>query len=154
MKQLYRDVLRQKCNLERQTLKNAHCHVSNTYLYNNKTFFLTPRTHILKSKGTEVPFKRLLPSTYYIGEKWYNILPFDTSAVQPAEIKPMTKPTWEYINPAELATNGIYSDKEPDQIRESIMFPVERSVELNDIAREMMGYSPPKKEGSLLKLLN
>ena len=66
----------------------------------------------------------------------------------------MTKPTWEYINPAELATNGIYSDQELDQIRERIIFPVERPAELNDIAREMRGYPSSNKEGSLFKLLN
>ena len=200
MKQLYRDVLTQKCNLERQTLKNTltiatqapdefaydlmkgpgymaviagevvhivkcvpvevkiehgeSCYAELQVTRNNKTFYLTPRTHILKSKGTEIPCNKVLPSTYYIGEKWYNILPFPTSAVQPTVIKPMTKPTWEYINPAELATNGIYSDKELDQIRERIMFPVEQPAELNDIAREMRGYPSSNKEGSLFKLLN
>ena len=66
----------------------------------------------------------------------------------------MTKPTWEYISPVELATNGIYSNTELDQIRERISFPVERSAELNDIAREMRGYPLTNKEGSLVKLLN
>ena len=37
----------------------------------------------------------------------------------------MTAPTWEYVNPSELATNGIHTEQELDQIREQIMFPVE-----------------------------
>ena len=66
----------------------------------------------------------------------------------------MTTPTWEYVSPAELATNGIYTEQELDQIRERIMFPVERSAVLNDIAREIRGHPLGDNEGSLLKLLN
>ena len=41
-----------------------------------------------------------------------------------------------------------------DQIREQIMFPVERPAVLNDLVREMRGHALGDNEGSLLKLLN
>ena len=66
----------------------------------------------------------------------------------------MTRSTWKYTNPAELATSGIYTEKELDQIRERIMFPVERPAVLNVLAREMRGHPLGNSEGSLLKLLN
>ena len=78
---------------------------------NNQTFFLTPRTHVLKTKGTEIPCKRILPSLYYVENEWYKILPLPTTAEKPTIIKPMTRPTWNYTNPAELATNGIHTEK-------------------------------------------
>ena len=102
-----------------------------------KTYFLNPRTHILKSLVTQILCNRLLPSHYFIGGKWYKILPLATEAEQLTIIKPMTKPTWEYINSAELATNCIYTEQELDQLRERIMFPVEKPALLNDLAREI-----------------
>ena len=66
----------------------------------------------------------------------------------------MTKPTWEYINPAELATNGIYTEQDVEQLRERIMFPVEKPVLLNDLAREMRGHPIFNNEGALLKFSN
>ena len=64
----------------------------------------------------------------------------------------MTKPTWEYINPAELVTNGIYTEQE--QLSERIMIPVEKPALLNDLAREMRRYLISNNEGALLKSLN
>ena len=200
IKLLYRDVIFQKCNLERQTIKNSlsiatqapdefafdlmkgpgymavvagevvhiikcvpvsvkmehgkTCYAELQVTRNNKTFFLTPRTRILKSKGTEVPCNRLLPSYYYVGKQWYKILPLPTEAEAPLVVKPMTKPTWKYTNPSELATNGIYSEQEIEQLRERIMFPIERPAVLNDVAREMQGHQLTDSEGSILKLLN
>ena len=63
----------------------------------------------------------------------------------------MTKPTWEYMNPAEFATNGIYSEQELEQLRGRIMFPVEKPALLNDLAREMRGHPISNNEGALLK---
>ena len=66
----------------------------------------------------------------------------------------MTRPTWKYTNPAELATSGIYTEKELGQIWERIMFPVEIPAILKEIAREKRGHPLGNSKGSLLKLLN
>ena len=100
LKYLYRDVVYQRCNLERETLKNSltiatqapdefafnlmkgpgymavvagevvhivkcipvevivehgdYCYTELQVSRENKTYFLTPRTHILKRKGTQI----------------------------------------------------------------------------------------------------
>ena len=200
MKTLYRDVLVQRCNLERQTIKNSlsiakqspddfafdlmkgpgymgvsagevvhivkcvpvevkvqhgsYCYAELEVTRNNHTFFLTPRTHILKQTGTKMPCNSLLPSYYFIGNAWYKILPSPTEAITPTIIRPMSKPTWTYINPAELATSGVYNQHDLDQLRERIMFPMERPGLLNDIAREISGHTLDNEESSLNKLLN
>ena len=100
---------------------------------NNYTIFLTPRTHVLETKGTEIPCIRILPSLYYIENEWYKILPLPTAAEKPTIMKTMIIPTWKYTNPTTLATIGIYTEKELDQIRERIMFPVGRPAVLNDL---------------------
>ena len=75
-------------------------------------------------------------------------------AEAPSFAIPMTKPTWKYTNPSELATNGIYSEQEIEQLQEHIMSPIERPAVLNDVAREMQGHQLTNSEGSILKLLN
>ena len=68
-------------------------------------------------------------------------------------LRPMTKPSWSYINPADLAISGIYSDSDLEQLRERIMFPMERPGLLNDLAMEMRGH-PDNFDDSINKLLN
>lgn len=89
-----------------------------------------------------------------MGEKWYKILPRPTEAIPPATIKPSTTPTWKYTNPADLATSGIYTEEDLRDLREQIMFPVERSALLNDLAREIHGHPVADDEGTIGKLLN
>ena len=81
------------------------CYAELQITRNNKTYFLTPRTHILKTQGTQIPCNRMLPFQYYVGNEWYKILPLPTTAEKPTIIKPMTAPTWKYTIPSELATN-------------------------------------------------
>ena len=88
------------------------CYAELEVIQNNKTYFLTPRTHILKTQGTQIPCNRMLPSQYYVGNQCYKILPLPTTAEKPTIIEPMIAPTWEYVNPSELATNGIYTEQE------------------------------------------
>lgn len=200
IKNLYRDVLLQKCNLERQTLKNSlsiAMHSPDEFAYdfmkkagymavvagevihlieclpvevqiqqgtacyaeiqvsrNNKTYFMSPRTHILKGTGTEIPCSRVLPVHFFLSGKWYKVLPFLTTATTPNVIKPETKPTWEYEVPANLATSGIYSQYDINLLWERIMFPVEKKAVLSDLAREIKGYRISNSGGSFGKLFD
>ena len=200
MKYLYRDALYQRCNLERQTLRNAlaiatrapdefafhlmkspgymavvagevvhrvkclpvevtvkhgdHCYTELQVSKENFTYYLSPRTHILKGKGTQISCNPLLPSYYSIGDIWYKILPRPTESKNPSVIKPLTRPTWQYRSPAYLATSGIYSQKDLKDLKDRIMFPAERDAVLNDFAREVNGLPPTEQDGTLLKLLN
>ena len=186
LQQLYRDVITQRCNLEKQTLRNAlsiatqapdefaynlmkgpgymavvageavhvikcipvevkleHgdlCYAELQVTRDNTTYFLSPKTHILKQKGTEVACNALLPSYYLVGETWYKILPRPTEAVAPEKIKPATKATWKYVSPAHLATSGIYTEKDLKDLRDRIYFPMERPGLLNDLALGMQGH--------------
>lgn len=200
MKNLYRDALLQRCNLERQSLKNSlsiatnnpdefayhlmkgpgymavvagevvhiikclpvevalehgdYCYSELQVTRNNETYFLSPRTHILKTKGNQINCNALIPAYYLIGETWLKIMPRPIEAKDPTVMKPMTKTTWKYVNPEHLATSGIYTEKDIKDLRDRIMFPVERTAILNDVAREMRGHPIADHEGSIFKLLN
>ena len=200
MRNLYRDVLLQRCNLERETLKNAlaiatqapdefaynlmkgpgymavtagevvhvikcipvevmiqhgdECYAELKVMKGNSTYFLTPRTHIIKTRGTRVTCNTILPSYYLVEGSWYKLLPKPTEGVEPITIQPSVQATWDYISPASLATSGIYTEKDLEDLRDRIMFPVERSSLLNDVAREIHGHTIDSHDGTFMKLMN
>lgn len=105
----------------------------------NESLFLSPRTHIIMQTGTEITCDPLLPSEYLLGDAWYKLLPGPVQSMPPTIIKPMTKPTWKYTNPASLATSGIYTQEDLEKLRDHIMFPVEKPAVLNTLARGISG---------------
>lgn len=200
MKQLYVDIVSQKCYLEQQTIKNSlslatqapdqfafdimkgpgymalvsgesihiikctpmevkiqqgeNCYNELQVTANNKTFFLSPRTHVLKTRGTQIQCNSLLPSYYLVNEHWYKILPQVVEALPPAVIQPSKPNTWKYINPEDLATSGIYTEKEIDQLNDKIMFPVEKTAVLNNLAMSMSGHQIISTNDNVLNLFN
>ena len=200
IRNLYRDVLLQRCNLERETLKNALAiatQAPDEFAYNlmkgpgymavtagevvhvvkcipvevmtqhgdeyyaelkvmkgNSTYFLTPKTHIIKARGTKVSCNTILPSYYLVEGSWYKLLPKPTEGVEPITVQPSAQATREYISPASLATRGIYTQKDLEKLRDRIMFPVEKSSLLNDVAREMHGHTVADHDGTPMKLIN
>ena len=116
--------------------------------------FLTPKTHILKSRGIQIECNGLLPTYYQINENWYKVLPKLTEAKNPTTLHPTTQATWKYNDPASLATSGIYTEKDLDELRDRIMFPMDQPALLNQMAREMHGHVVTDNEGMISKLLN
>ena len=95
-----------------------------------------------------------MPSMYKIGQSWYKVAPNPTESFPPEIMQPMTNPTWKYKNPASLATSGIYSQEDLDRLRDHIMFPAEKPIVLNTIARGIMGHATLNQEASLINLLD
>ena len=100
IRNLYRDVLLQRCNLERETSKNALAVAGQTtdeFAHNLMkgpgymavtacTYFLTSRTHIIKARETRVTCNTILP--YYLIEgNWYKLLPKPTEGLGPTRKK-------------------------------------------------------------------
>ncbi|KAL7296737.1 hypothetical protein TKK_0010150 [Trichogramma kaykai] len=200
IKNLYRDIVSERCRIERQTLKNSlaiasnspdqfaynfmkgpgymalnagevihilkcipvevrlqhgeHCYAELQVSRGNSTYFLTPKTHILKKKGTQVGCNMILPPYYLIDDVWYKILPKPTEAKDPITIRPESRPTWNYISPKYLATSGIYTEKDLDDLSRALMFPLERPALLNGFARELHGATITTKDGTIIRLMN
>ena len=137
-------------------VKIAHgenCYEELAVTRNNKTMFLTPKTHILKSRGVKIECNGLFPTYYQINENWYKVLPKLTEAKSPTILRPISQATWNYNDPASLATSGIYTEKDLDQLRDRIMFPMDQPALLNDVAREMHGHVVTDNEGAISRLL-
>ena len=117
--------------VEITVLLGEKCYAELKVTNSNTNYFLTPRTHIINSRGTQITCNSILPAYYLIEGNWYKLLPKPTEGIEPITILPSTRQTWEYTNPASLAKNGIYTEKDLENLRERIMFPVEKSSVLN-----------------------
>lgn len=117
--------------------------------------YLTPQTHILLKQGTEITCSSIAPMMFLVEKNWYKMTPKMDPAVPPIILKPMTKETWKYTSPEALATSGIYTSKDLDDLSEYIVSSVERPATLNTIARGVMGYSATiNREGSIMNLMD
>ena len=120
----------------------------------NETLFLTPRTHIIIGKGTETSCNIFLPSVYFSSDAWYKVSPKPTESLPPSIMKPTSKPSWKYTNPASLATSGIYTQPDLDKLRDQIMFPAEKPNVLNSLAGDILGHSNINGKVSLMNFLD
>lgn len=200
MKQMYRDILIQRCNLERQVLQNAltlarkspdefafnimkgpgymalmagevahiikcipvdvkvaetkECYDQLPVFVSNNSYYLAPRTHILTKMGIQITCNRLVSPMYLLDGAWYSTSPTPVLTMPPNIIKPLTAPTWRYHNLNLLATSGIYTQKDLDELRNHIMFPAERPAILNSVARGIVGEPTIAQGGPLSNLLD
>ncbi|XP_039314963.1 uncharacterized protein LOC120359809 [Solenopsis invicta] len=139
--------------VEVRLAQTQNCYEQLPVLQENQTLFLTLQTHILLRQGTQVTCNTFAPPMYLLGDAWYKIIPKPIEASSPTIMKPLTKPTWKYINPGALATSGIYSQNDLEELRNHIMFPAERPSILNTVARGVMGQPTQLYEGSISNLI-
>lgn len=120
----------------------------------NDSYFLTPRTRILKRIEIQVTCNPILPVMYEVDGVWYKFLPISTEAKAPNQIKPNDKPSWDYKSIGNLATSGIYSQQEIDQLKNEVMFPADRPAILNILARKMNGMNTNMNSISLGSIMD
>lgn len=96
----------------------------------------------------------LIPVYYLGGDTWLKIMPRPIEAKDPSIRKPLTKKTWKYVSPEGLESTGIYTMHDLRDLRDRIMFPVEKQSILNDIAREIHGQPLADHKGSIIELLD
>lgn len=120
----------------------------------NDTLFISPRTHILLQTGTQISCNPMVPPMYQFQGAWYKLIPSPTETLAPQKVAPMTKLTWKYTSPGELAISGIYTQADLDNMRENILFPAERAAILNTIARGISGYPTQSQGTSFTHLLD
>jgi hypothetical protein len=140
--------------VEVKIARTSECYEQLPVLRGNDTYFLTPQTHILLRQGTQITCNSFAPTMYLLGDAWYKFIPRPVETLPPTIMKPATKPTWKYISPGALATSGIYSQSDLDDLKDHIMFPAERPAVLNTIARGIMGQPTTLHGGSLSYLMD
>jgi len=134
--------------------RTSECYEQLPVLRGNETYFLTPQTHILIRHGTQITCNSFAPTMYLLGDAWYKMMPKPVETVPPTVMRPSTKPSWKYISPGALATSGIYSQSDLEELKDHIMFPAERPAILNTIARGILGQPTVFNGGSLSNLID
>ena len=125
-----------KCILvEVKYRKSEECYLQLPVFRGNQSFFLSPRTYILTKSGIQTNCNSFLPAMYLFGETWYKLLPNPVESIAPILVKPLTNATWKYTNPSSLAASGIYSQSDLDKLRDHVMFPAEKPMIVNSLAR-------------------
>ena len=118
--------------------KTEECYPQLPIFRGNQSFFLSPQTHILTKSGNQTNCNSFLPPMYLFGETRYKLLLNPVESIAPTRVEPFTKAIWKYTNPSSLATSGIYSQSDLDQLRDHIMLPAEKPMILNSLAREII----------------
>lgn len=124
--------------------KTEDCYNELPVTHNNETYFLTPKTRILTKFGTRRQCNGLLPTIYKVDEQWVKLTPSPMITTAPQKTKPISQLNWNYLTPTSLATSGIYTQSELQQLRDHIMFPAEKPAIVHEMARGVTnsGLSP------------
>ncbi|KYN12084.1 hypothetical protein ALC57_15751 [Trachymyrmex cornetzi] len=142
--------------VEVKLAQTNECYEQLPVIRGNETYFLTPQTHVLSRHGTQITCNSFAPTMYLLGNSWYKIMPKSVETLPSTVMKPSTKPSWKYkcISPGALATSGIYSQTDLEELKDHIMFPAERPAILNTMARGILGHSTVMNGGSLSNLID
>ncbi|XP_076298672.1 uncharacterized protein LOC143217882 [Lasioglossum baleicum] len=134
--------------------RTEDCYSELPVSHRNQSKFLTPITHILTSHGTHRDCSQVLPVMYEIDQHWHRLSPRPIEVIAPQTLQPMKEPEWKYVNPSKLATSGIYTQNDLNDLRDHIMFPAEKSAVLNSVARSMTGKNIPANSISIMGMMN
>lgn len=115
--------------------ETRECYMHLPIFNGNKTFLLTPGTHIISSTGTQTSCNTLVLSMYFWDDKWFKMSPITVEGLTSNIMMPQTTPIWEWTNPSSLATSDIHSQTDLDKIRDQIMFNVENPMVSNSLGK-------------------
>lgn len=119
---------------------------------NNQSVFMTPRNHLLQPQGTVVDCNTLLQPAFLLNDQWFALHPALINMEKPDMLSSKSTHTWRYKAPGDLATAGIYSQKQLDNLNRQVMYSSQREAISNAIVRKIL--VPEEKDQQNLKLNN
>lgn len=87
---------------------------------NNEHMFMSPVTHILQRKGTQIECTPILPSKFRLGGDWYSIDGTARSVASPNRLSTEVQPNWKYYNLPNLMKKGIYGQANVKKMHDMI----------------------------------
>lgn len=122
--------------------------------YNNQTYYMTPKNHLLTKLATETECSAIMKPQYKLMDHWYGLAPSLHSVPTPPILKPDTKLQWSYIEPGKLSSAGIYSLSELEAYRRQIMYPTEKEAVSNTISRLIIDSNTDTQHMSIHRLID
>lgn len=109
-------------------------------LYNNKTFYMAPKTHVLQKFGTELDCNLIIPPAFNLDGDWMGMVPHHHEVRKPQMLKPSTTRTWSHKSPEHLMNAGIYTQSTMKAFQQHILFPQEVEAAQKNLIRQSLGY--------------
>ena len=144
-----------KCQpVEISVRKTDRCFLELPVTYDNKSYFMTPTTHLLQELGNEIPCSSLMSSGYLLHGEWYGLNPQIHRLKSPHVLKPSDKLEWKYEDPGDLIKSGIYPSESIDQLRRQIMFSSERHAITNVLTQTLVGQNIDEQRVDVTQLFS
>nr|QPL15390.1 glycoprotein [Orthopteran chu-related virus OKIAV152] len=107
--------------------------------YDNVSWFMSPRSHLLQVHGTEIPCESILIPQYRIAGHWFSLSPAMRSGSAPQELSPQKIPKWERKGSEHLMVAGIYTDEDLERLRMQLLHPSEKAAIENIVIQGITG---------------
>lgn len=108
---------------------------------NNKTYFMTPKNHILQTQGTQIDCNEYLPTAFANDTKhWTALTPKPHKINAPQKLKPATTLSWTYDSADNFMTAGIYTPDILNALQKHLMYPQESETIQKNLIRQTMGH--------------
>lgn len=127
--------------VEISSKKNAICYDELPVIYNNKSYFMAPKTRTLQKFGTELDCNHFLPPAFLLDGEWYTTSQNIREIKKPQTLKPSTKWTWTYKSMENLMTAGIYNYDTMKNFQQYLILPQEIEASQKNLARQTMGFT-------------
>ncbi|AJG39049.1 glycoprotein [Lishi spider virus 1] len=143
-----------QCNpVEVKLRKTDKCYHELPISLNNQSFYMSPKTRLIQSQGTEVECNHLMLPKFLLGKNWYEIYNGARLSEVPTTLSANYEHGWKYTSIKDLASSGIYSQDDIDKLRRYIMAPNERTAitnTLSDVINGNIELSPDLKVTNLI----
>ena len=120
-------------------------------LYHNEPMFISSKSRIIIKHARKMPCNRLFPVKFRINGLWIKFTPKLRYAKTPKTLGPKPR---ENSNPTEiqdLEGRGIYSKEDIDNYQKSINFPIERTIILDNTAKEVINIKDKDSDDNFIE---
>lgn len=143
-----------KCKPVYVTLrKTEKCYNELPIMYKNHSHFLAPKTKLIQSHGSEVMCNSIFPPVFEIAGAWYRIMNGIYEIIPPKSLTVDNTNNWEYKSISNLASSGIYTQDDLNDLRDHIMHGSETAAVTTILTRSVQGMNPDYQGVDGMRLL-
>lgn len=107
--------------------------------YENRTWYMSPRTRILIPEGTIIPCSAEFSPLYYLNGHWVSQNPLGLTSVRDPKIIQYEEPTFEFETMKNLVNGGLYTPEVLQAYQRILTSPMEEAVILSRMTESLRG---------------